>query len=142
MREAGTISRPLLLCFLRRGIPRRVRSSPAPDWQEIARRVYLGRNRFRGRLWRGRDRRHDRALRDHHQSATVFVTQRLSQTFGGPGYAGGRCGNSDRTRGHPCGSRCGRSNAKRNYDLRRKLRSSPRQNRSVTFVGPPEGAGA
>jgi hypothetical protein len=82
-------------------IPRRVRSSPAPDWQEIARRGHLGRNGFRGRLGRWRDRRHDRARRDYHKSATLFVARCLRETFGGPGYAGGGCGNPDQPAGIP-----------------------------------------
>ena len=121
---------------LRCRVSRRVRSSPASDWQEIARRGYLGRNGFRGRVGRWRDRWHGRARGDYHKSATVFIAQCLGETIGSKRYAGGRRRNSGLTRRHLCRSRCGRRNAERKYDLRWKLRSSPRQNRSVTFSGP------
>jgi hypothetical protein len=117
---------------LRRRIPRRVRSSPGSDWQKIARRGHLGRNRFRGRLGSGRDRRHGRALRDHHQSPTLFVARCIGETIDTPGYFGGRCGSPGSTRRHVCGSGCGHGNADRKYDVQRKLRGGPRENCSVT----------
>ena len=44
-----------------------------------------------------------------------------------------QCGSRDYTRGHLCGSGCGRNNTEREYNLRRRLRGSPREDRSVTF---------
>src|SRR5262249_42969198 len=64
---------------------RRVRSPPAPEWQEIARRGHLGRIWFRGRLGRQRDCRHGRALCDYQQSATVFVARCIGETCQRPG---------------------------------------------------------